>query len=193
MNLVSRSMMRYLLPARKDADCLAAWVYQIARNVIHDHFRRPGIGAVALDGTEAAAESKNELAPLRDLARPWCAEMIEQLPEGYRQAVKLAEIEGLPQQEVARASGCRSPAQSLRIQRGRKLLKEELEQCCRFEFDRRGNLLDYEPKPEAQGLPRLRRMKCSRVQRVNRRHQAMRATPLLRKPATGTTAIPRPG
>lgn len=136
------------LSGLEDAERLAAWVYQIARNVIHDHFRRAGIDTVALDGTETAAESKNELAPLRDLARPWCAEMIEQLPEGYRQAVQLAEIEGLPQQEVAERLGLSLSGAKSRIQRGRKLLKEELEQCCRFEFDRRGNLLDYEPKPE---------------------------------------------
>lgn len=29
------------------------------------------------------------------------------------------------------------------MQRGRKMLKEMLLECCHFEFDRRGNVIDY--------------------------------------------------
>jgi RNA polymerase sigma-70 factor (ECF subfamily) len=67
---------------------------------------------------------------------------------GYRQAVQLSEIEGLPQQEVADRLGLSLSGAKSRIQRGRLMLKDELERCCRFEFDRRGNVMDYEPRPE---------------------------------------------
>ena len=35
-----------------------------------------------------------------------------------------------------------------RIQRGRAMLKEELDRCCTFHFDRRGRLMDCDPKPD---------------------------------------------
>ncbi len=74
--------------------------------------------------------------------------MIRSLPEGYREAVRLAEIEGLPQQEVADRLGLSLSGAKSRIQRGRVLLKDALEGCCRFEIDGRGNVMDCDPKPD---------------------------------------------
>ena len=74
--------------------------------------------------------------------------MIRSLPDGYREAVQLAEIEGLPQQEVADRLGLSLSGAKSRIQRGRAMLKDVLEQCCHFEFDGRGNVMDYDPKPD---------------------------------------------
>ena len=47
------------------ADRLAAWVYRIARNVVHDHYRSRGNGEAALGETEPADEPGDELAELR--------------------------------------------------------------------------------------------------------------------------------
>lgn len=75
-------------------------------------------------------------------------ELIAQLPETYREAVRLAEIDGFTQQEVADRLGLSLSGAKSRIQRGRVMLSDVLEQCCRFEFDRRGNLMDVGPKPD---------------------------------------------
>ena len=63
-------------------------------------------------------------------------------------ARELAEIEGLPQQEVADRLGLSLSGAKSRIQRGRAMLKDALERCCRFEFDRRGNLAECDPLPD---------------------------------------------
>ena len=78
----------------------------------------------------------------------WLDELINQLPEQYRIAVRLSEIEGLTQQAVADRLGLSLSGAKSRIQRGRGLLKEILQQCCRFEFDRRGNLYEIDPRPD---------------------------------------------
>ena len=75
------------------------------------------------------------------------------MPEGYREAVQLAELEGLSQQEVAERLGLSLSGAKSRIRRGRGMLKEALEACCHFEFDRRGNMTDYEPKPDRNVCP----------------------------------------
>ncbi|MBI3467599.1 MAG: winged helix-turn-helix transcriptional regulator [Planctomycetes bacterium] len=67
---------------------------------------------------------------------------------GYREAIRLAEIEGLSQQEVAERLGLSLSGAKSRIQRGRAMFREALERCCQFEFDRRGNLLDVNPRPD---------------------------------------------
>ena len=132
----------------QEADRLAAWVYRIARNVIHDHHRKATNATVALADADPADDADDRLSRLRCRACGWLDEMIRSLPDGYREAVQLAEIEGLSQQEVADRLGLSLSGAKSRIQRGRAMLKDVLEQCCHFEFDGRGNVMDYDPKPD---------------------------------------------
>ena len=131
-----------------EADRLAPWVYEIARNVIHDYYRKSQSTTVALDDADVDDESDDSLSQIRCRAGDWLDELIRQLPEPYREAVQLAEIEGLPQQAVADRLGLSLSGGKSRIQRGRAMFKEILDQCCTFEFDRRGNLMDVDPKPD---------------------------------------------
>lgn len=131
----------------QDADRLAAWVYQIARNVVHDHHRKATNPAVALADADPADEYDDRLSRLRCRGAGWLDEMIQSLPDGYREAVQLSEIEGLPQQEIANRLGLSLSGAKSRIQRGRAMLKQALGRCCFFHFDRRGNLIDCDPKP----------------------------------------------
>ncbi len=135
------------LAALQDAERETAWVYRIARNVIHDHHRRAAGTTVTLTD-DPVDESDERPGCMRGRACDWLGEMVGQLPDGYREAVQLSEIEGLPQQQVADRLGLSLSGAKSRIQRGRVMLKDVLEQCCHFEFDRRGNVMDYEPRPD---------------------------------------------
>jgi RNA polymerase sigma-70 factor (ECF subfamily) len=135
------------LAALHDADRLTAWVYQLARNVIHDHYRQSANPPAPLVD-EPAEEAKDRPGCLSGQSSAWLDEMVRQLPDGYREAVLLSEIEGLPQQQVANRLGLSLSGAKSRIQRGRAMLKEMLTQCCHFELDRRGNVMDYEPRPD---------------------------------------------
>lgn len=129
-----------------DEDRLAAWVYQIARNVIHDHYRQQS-GDVSLADADPADEHDGT-GHLRARAGEWLDELIRQLPDPYRDAVQLSEIEGLTQLEVAERLGLSHSGAKSRVQRGRAMLREVLDQCCWFNFDQRGNLMDCDPKPD---------------------------------------------
>jgi RNA polymerase sigma-70 factor, ECF subfamily len=129
-----------------DEDRLAAWVYQIARNVIHDHYRKKS-DDVSLNDADPADEHDGS-GNLRTRAGEWLDELIRQLPDLYREAVQLSEIEGLTQLEVAERLGLTHSGAKSRVQRGRAILREVLNQCCWFHFDQRGNLMDCDPKPD---------------------------------------------
>lgn len=132
----------------QEADRLAAWVFQIARNVVHDHHRKAMNSIAALADADPADDCDDPLSQRRCGGAGWLDEMIQSLPDGYRDAVQLAEIEGLAQQAVADRLGLSLSGAKSRIQRGRAMLKDVLEQCCHFEFDGRGNMMDYDPKPD---------------------------------------------
>lgn len=78
----------------------------------------------------------------------WLEEMIQWLPEGYRQAVLMAEVEEQSQQKVADRLGLSLSGAKSRIQRGRAMLKDVLEKCCSFELDGRGRVMGCDPKPD---------------------------------------------
>jgi RNA polymerase sigma-70 factor (ECF subfamily) len=136
------------LSALEDADRMAAWVYQIARNVIRDHHRKatnPVVGLADADPVDEAEDCRDQL---RCPGAGWLDELIRSLPDGYREAVQLGEIEGLSQQELADRLGLSLSGAKSRVQRGRAMLKGVLEACCHFEIDSRGNVTDYDPKPD---------------------------------------------
>ena len=74
--------------------------------------------------------------------------MIQSLPDHYGQAVMLSEIEGLPQKEVAARQGISLSGAKSRVQRGRSMIKDMMLACCHLEFDRLGNVMDYEENGE---------------------------------------------
>lgn len=141
-----------------DPQRLVSWVYQITRNAIIDHYRKPGREREVPAGLSSELEVLHD-SPIRsklihdgDAAEPraelaCCLRpMIEQLSQDYRDAITLVEIEGLPQQAAAEQMGISLSGMKSRVQRGRKQLKQMLDDCCLIELDRRGGVVDYDTR-----------------------------------------------
>lgn len=111
----------------ESADRLSAWLTRIATNRIIDHYRsrRP---AVELPDDLAATQPEDD--PVETLA-PCLPAMVDRLPATYRDAVRLSELEELPQRDVARRLGISLSGAKSRVQRGRALLRQLVEACCR--------------------------------------------------------------
>jgi RNA polymerase sigma-70 factor, ECF subfamily len=126
-----------------DADRIQSWLYQIARNTIIDYHRTRKSAEPLPDEMEQRAEHSDE--EWRELGK--CVlPMIEMLPEGYRDALLLSEIDGLPLKEVAQRLNISLPGAKSRVQRGRERLKNIFLDCCHFKFDCRGKPIDWSPK-----------------------------------------------
>ena len=69
--------------------------------------------------------------------------MIDEFPEPYRQALLLTDVQGLSQKQLAEQQGLSLSGAKSRVQRARDKLRDLLLQCCHFEFDRRGGIVDY--------------------------------------------------
>jgi RNA polymerase sigma-70 factor (ECF subfamily) len=122
-----------------------AWLFRIARNAIVDYYRsKSRTPSVSIEETGihlVAHEEDND--NLNQTVASWLKDMIADLPEKYREAIVLTEIEGLTQKELAERLGISISGAKSRVQRGRALLKEMLLDCCHLEFDRLGNVIDY--------------------------------------------------
>ena len=101
----------------RDHRKLGQWLYQIARNAIADHYRRRRPTEELPVGL-ADQEPDESGEAQRELAR-CLTPFIEELPAHYRQAVMLAELQGLTQREVASKLGLSVSGAKSRVQRAR--------------------------------------------------------------------------
>ena len=125
---------------------LEGWIYLIARNAIIDHYRTRK-ETVELPDTLPAEPDRDE-GEVEELKAAF-RRMIYSLPEPYREAVVLTEFDRLTQQQLADRLGISLSGAKSRVQRGRAQLKEMLDECCTFEFDRRGKVIGCSPRAMA--------------------------------------------
>jgi RNA polymerase sigma-70 factor (ECF subfamily) len=130
----------------EDPAKLQSWLHQIARNAIIDHYRRRKETTEVPESLPAEAPADDaEMEGLKAAFR----RMIYSLPDQYRDALVLTEFDGLTQKELAERLGISVSGVKSRVQRGRAKLKEMLHECCTFEFDRRGHVIECEPRESA--------------------------------------------
>ncbi len=134
-------------------DRLATWVYQITRNAVIDSYRarHPHQSMPAELGAWDAPQESDPATQIGEYLRI----LVNGLAPKYRTAIILAEYNGLTSEELGRRLGLSVSGAKSRLQRARSQLRKQLLDCCRFEFDHAGNLLDYEPNPNccAECLP----------------------------------------
>lgn len=144
-------VMRHL-PSLRDAERIEAWLFQIARNTLHDAMRarqrRDGrtdaleIDIPAESNTEDVRAAEAELAPC-------LTPMFARLSQPYRQAIELTSVHGLTQTEAAKRVGVSVSGMKSRVQRAREQLNAMLLRCCEVDIDRRRGVADYHLRESA--------------------------------------------
>jgi RNA polymerase sigma-70 factor (ECF subfamily) len=142
-----------------DQERVTAWVFRIARNVITDHYRRKGRRRDVLAGdVEPAADQSAEawlddqeatLAELAGCIRP----LVHALPNDYRRALELTDFQGHSQADAASIEGISVSGMKSRVQRGRRQFATLVKQCCDVTLDTRGELVDFQLRPDGCGCP----------------------------------------
>ncbi len=123
----------------KEGTYIKAWLLTILRNTFINEYRRkvrrPTF--VELSGTEPATDNapdpevsfeprEGSREDLLELLDDEVKEAIESLPDDFRQAVIMADLEDKSYKEIAEAMGCPLGTVMSRLYRGRKLLRGKL-------------------------------------------------------------------
>lgn len=133
------------LPGVNDSEKLEAWIFQVTRRAVVDHFRQR---ASKVRPSEIPADGSDP-ADVTAVVASWLRPMMEELPATDREILDLADAQGLGQQEIADRLGLSLTGAKSRVQRARGKLKQVLLDCCQVEMDRRGNPLSYTPRAAA--------------------------------------------
>ncbi len=123
--------------ALQAGDKLQSWLYQITRNTIADFYRRNEPIELISENLMEPGESKVET----DCdARPCVTAVLLGMPDAYRIPLAL-DTQGMSQQKIADKLGLSLSGAKSRVQRGREKMRQTLMDICKFEFDRRGNII----------------------------------------------------
>lgn len=114
------------LSAGKEIDNLRAFLYQVARNAIIDWSRKKkseSLDALVETGLEFGSNDEIEKTTnVIDAKR--AAELINELPDKYRDILYFRYIEDLSIQEISDITGERENTVSVRVHRGVKMIEE---------------------------------------------------------------------
>jgi RNA polymerase sigma-70 factor, ECF subfamily len=132
------------LPDFRGDSSLATWIYRIATNTALDKLRLKAIPSSTDSGSEAedgsfppdAQVASAETAAIREEMNACIREFIERLPENYRTAMVLSELEGFKNAEIASILGVNIDTVKIRLHRAREKLRKDLETGCSFYHDR---------------------------------------------------------
>jgi RNA polymerase sigma-70 factor (ECF subfamily) len=118
---------------------LKAWLFKILTNTFINKHRRGGLERVVLDGPDAdpladgwvsAASMRAlrdpETQALRPIVEQEVRRALDELPEEFRLAVVLSDVEELSYKEIAAVMGCPVGTVMSRLHRGRRLLQKRL-------------------------------------------------------------------
>lgn len=137
------------LESKRKINNTRAWLFRTARNALVDYYRKRRTNE-PLDeqiSDVLANEMHTEVNGLEPLNRS-LRNMIELLPETYREAVLLADFEELPHKQVAKILGIGLPATKSRILRGKAKLRLKIKECCDLKQDNRGSIIQCEPRKD---------------------------------------------
>lgn len=143
---------------------IVAWLFEITRNAVTDHYRQRARRNRHLDAFAALASGDENadgsaedgaagLGGFADCVRP----MVAALPEPYRSAVRQVDLEGDSQVALAHEVGLSPSGAKSRVQRGRAMLREAFLRCCLIERSSAGFTVNIEqkeacpPDPNADG------------------------------------------
>jgi len=106
--------------------CFSTWIYTIALNLAKNNLRRKKkVKFLELFDLEETSEEP-AVEPGRVALGPWIEKEIEKLPEKYKAAFLLREVDQLPYEEIAEITGVPTGTVKSRVNRARMILAESL-------------------------------------------------------------------
>ncbi|KXX70314.1 hypothetical protein AVL50_11960 [Flammeovirga sp. SJP92] len=138
-DLTQEVMFQLSVACEKPAEInnIKAWLFQVARNVIYRYYQSQKINTDSIEDENAFFDETEEESDVAD----YIISMIGLLPEEYAKPLRWADIDGIPQKEIAERLKISLSATKMRVQRGRKKLLELFHQCCIIEYDAKGNFV----------------------------------------------------
>lgn len=125
---------------------IKSWVYKITRNTIIDYYRKKKDISIEIEKFEKGLDEDQNLNNMNEEISLCLEEMILELPKKYQEVIGLYEQKEMKHKEISEKLDISVSASKVRLKRAREKLKMILLECCDFEIDIYGNIIDCKQK-----------------------------------------------
>lgn len=123
----------------QDKSKIKSWLLTAAKNELLDNYK---LNQKKTDVIPELQFKENVESPLVELS--YCAtHLINSLPKDYKNAILLTDIQGISQKDAAKTMEISYSGLKSRVQRARKLLLKNLNDCCEIRTNTNGQIIDF--------------------------------------------------
>lgn len=119
-----------------------AWLFEVASNLLADHFRVRHESVPLPDDLQA---QRQDVATVDELTG-CLPRVLSELGDEDRDAITRCDLQGMPQAHYARLRGISLSAAKSRVQRARVRLRQQMSQACQVQMDTTGRVADFVPR-----------------------------------------------
>jgi len=131
-----------------DPDAIKSWIYKITKNTVIDFYKKKKDMAVEPEKFLNLEDEVEENDNLNDELVNCIKNMIFTLPPKYKDVYDMYENREMKHKEIADALDISVSNSKVRLKRAKTIFKDMLVDCCDFEVDVYGNVIDYKQKKE---------------------------------------------
>lgn len=133
------------LSTLKSKKAFRQWLYRISFNTLVDYYRRNHKQKkIFLHELVLASPVKSTKDHAMSEVALCLKPIIDSLPNRYREVLLLSEFEGIKHRDIAKRLKLSIPGVKSLVYRGRKMIKNKIEQCCKIELDQRKHIIGFE-------------------------------------------------
>jgi len=124
------------------------WIYRITKNTIIDFYKKKKDISVAPESLYEIENEINDIDNMNDDISKCISNMIFALPEKYHTVYEMYEKKEMKHKEIANALEISVSTSKVRLKRAKDMFRKKLLECCDFEVDKYGNIIEYHSKIE---------------------------------------------
>lgn len=130
----------------EDKSAIKTWIYRITKNTIIDYYKKKKDVSVSPETLHFLEDEVIDVDNMNDDISKCMSSMIFELPDKYQEVYELYEKKDMKHKEIAEELDISVSASKVRLKRAKEMFKVKLLNCCDFEVDKYGNVIDFVKK-----------------------------------------------
>lgn len=126
------------------------WIYKITKNTVKDFYKKKKDISVAPEDLYNFDIDNDDIDNMNDDIINCLKNMVFNLPDKYQDIYNLHEKKKMKHEEIANLLDISVSASKVRLKRAKDMFKAKLLECCNFEVDKYGNIINYFPKDKCE-------------------------------------------